>query len=52
MRDSGIVCQEDRTKDWLLGHSKYSGSVCTSANNTNKQTVCKYCGDNSMQLNQ
>ena len=47
MRETGIVCQEDRTKGWLLGHSKYSASVCTSAINTNKQTVCKYCGDNS-----
>ena len=32
--DSGVVCQEERTKDWLLG-----------------QTVCRYCGDDSIYFN-
>ena len=43
----GIVFEEDRTKDWLLANSMYSAS--TSANNTNNETVCKYCGDNAKQ---
>ena len=48
-RDSEIVCQEDSTNEWLLDNSKHSASVA-SANNMNKQRVCKYCGDHSRQF--
>ena len=47
-RDSEIVCQEDSTNDWLLDNSKHSAKGA-SANNMNKQKVCKYCGDDSRQ---
>ena len=48
MRDSGIVCQEDRTKNWLFEQSDsksstYSDNNCTSANSLNKQMVCRSC---------
>ena len=56
MSGSDIVCQEDKTKDWLLEepvctvcreNAKYSESICLSALITNKETFSGYFGNNS-----